>query len=313
MFRARVSQHERALKRAPVGPLHKTLVKPPTYKAYSTALQLFRLWLHFWLIPFPVDGDDLDHRVCEYGEAAWEEGENRATFACLVSGIRFFEESLQPRLGAARRLIAAWDKAEQAVKSFPLTTLMAEAMAAEAFERGWILEASAILIGLAGMFRIMELLNITAKDVSGSIRDEAVIVTLHETKTSSKKQAPQHAFLRDPMAAMLALALKDGLQPGDRLFQALSPKVFRDRLRRLAILLNLGHLLITPHSLRRGGATICFRSGGSLHKVATDGRWDSLKTCRSYVDCAVAELAGHSLLNRDSLQSSAAKLRRLFH
>jgi hypothetical protein len=82
-------------------------VKPPTYKAYSMALRLFRIWLHFWLIDWPVDGDDLDLRVCEYGEAAWEEGENRATFACLVSGIRFFEESLQPRLAAARRLIAA--------------------------------------------------------------------------------------------------------------------------------------------------------------------------------------------------------------
>ena len=97
MFRARVSQHERALKRAQVGPLHKSLVKPPTYKAYMSALKLFRLWLHFWMISWPSDGDDLDHRVCEYGEVAWEEGENRATFACLVSGIRFFEESLQPR------------------------------------------------------------------------------------------------------------------------------------------------------------------------------------------------------------------------
>ena len=186
-------------------------------------------------------------------------------------------------------------------------------MAAEAFELGWILEASAILIGLAGMFRIMELLKITAKDVSGSLNDEAVIVTLHETKTSNRKQAPQHVFLRCPNAAMLALALKDGLLPGDKLFQSLSPKVFCDRLRRLAILLNLGHLLITPHGLRRGGATICFRRTGSLHRVATDGRWDSLKTCRSYVDCAVAELASHSLMNRDSLQASAAKLRRLFH
>ena len=98
MYRIRVSPHERALKRAGVGPLKKTLVKPSTLRAYHDALRIFYHWLRLRFFDFlwPEDGDDLDQRVCEYGEAAWEEGESRAALANLVSGIRHFEEALQP-------------------------------------------------------------------------------------------------------------------------------------------------------------------------------------------------------------------------
>ena len=95
---------------------------------------LFYPWLEFWARPFPLDGDDLDLQVCEFGDTAWEEGESRMTFAGLVSGIRHFEESLQRHLFAARRLINAWDKSEHSAKSFPITILMMEALAGEAPE-----------------------------------------------------------------------------------------------------------------------------------------------------------------------------------
>ena len=59
--------------------------------------------------------------------------------------------------------------------------------------------------------------------------------------------------------------------------------------------LGLGDLLITPHSLRRGKATARFRQCGSFHVVADEGRWDSLRTCRKYVDEATKELATYSV------------------
>ena len=59
--------------------------------------------------------------------------------------------------------------------------------------------------------------------------------------------------------------------------------------------LGLGDLLTTPHSLRRGKATSRFRQFGSFHVVADEGRWDSLRTCRKYVDEASKELASYTI------------------
>ena len=234
------------------------------------------------------------------------------TFAGLVSGIRHFEEGLQKHLFAARRLINAWDRSEHAAKSFPIAVLMMEALAGEALEQGWWLEAVAICVGVAGMFRVMELLTLTAGCISGELGDEAIVVTLLETKTSSRAQRRQHAFIREPQAAALLLTLRAGLQPGDKVFGTLSPKVLRDRLRKLSITCGLQYLLITPHSFRRGGATIRFRQTNSFDRAATEGRWDSVRTARKYVDEAVAELSSHVLTNAASLAGSATKLHALF-
>ena len=270
MWRVRIPPRQRARDRASVDPLKQSLIKKSTLQSYLNALRLFCLWLRFWHIPWPGDGDDLDQRVCEFGESAWEEGESRSVFAFLVSGIRYFEESLHYNLFAARRLIGAWDKAERVFRSFPITPLMAEALAGEALCNGWLLEAVAILVSTAGMFRVMEFLSLTAAQVSGSLEDEAVVITLRDTKTSNRKQLAQHAFVRDPVPAALLLYLKSGLLAGDKIFKSLSPKVLRDHLRRLAVQLKLQDLLIAPHSFRCGGATQRFRETGSFHVVAEE-------------------------------------------
>ena len=55
--------------------------------------------------------------------------------------------------------------------------------------------------------------------------------------------------------------------------------------------LQLQNELITPHSMRRGGATDHFRLHGNLHSTTVMGRWQSVKTCRLYIDQAVADRA----------------------
>ena len=167
---------------------------------------------------------------------------------------------------------------------------MACALAGEALACGWSLGAAAILITFAGMFRVMELLGITAYEVSGSLSDESLTVQLVHTKTSTRKQIVEKALIKEPKAAALLLVLCSDKQPGDHIFAGLSPKQLCSHLRQLAVRLGLGDLLITPHSLRRGKATSRFRECGSFHIVADEGRWESLKTCRKYVDEATKEL-----------------------
>ena len=297
--------------RAAMGPLKKTLIKPSTLKTYQFSLQLFYLWLAFWSLSWPSDRDELDTLVSQFAEAAWEEGESRSVFACLVSRIPYLVPSLRNPLLGSRKLITAWDKSESVTRSFPISEMMAFALAGEALACSWSLDAAAILIGFAGMFRVMELLGITACEVSGTLSDESLTVQLVHTKTSNRKQIVEKALIKEPKAAALLLALCSDRQPGDQIFQGLSPKQLPSHLRQLSVKLGLGDLLITPHLLRRGKATARFRQCGSFHVVADEGRWESLKTCRKYVDEATKELASYTV-DPAKLQLACQELDSLF-
>ena len=261
---------------------------------------------------WPSDGDDLDALVSEFGEAAGEEGETRALFANLICGLPWYEDSLRQFLHASRRLLSAWDRSEWTVRSFPLTLTMMRGMAGLALSLGWYLEATALLVGYDGLLRIMELLRIRAKDVQGDLGAFSLVLELPDTKTSSRKSTGERAILTCPMACLLLKILCEDLEPGDFVFGTLSAKVFRSRLRDLAARLGLADLFITPHSLRRGSATHLFRLCGSFDQVASSGIWENIRTCRKYIDEAVAELSHFELQDHAKLKAAEYLLLEFF-
>ena len=70
---------------------------------------------------------------------------------------------------------------------------------------------------------------------------------------------------------------------------------------------------ISPYSLRRGGATSDFRSHGSLDKTADRGRWGNVRTCRIYVNTALADqiASRFSAAVRERMNKAKAALIRL--
>ena len=48
---------------------------------------------------------------------------------------------------------------------------------------------------------------------------------------------------------------------------------------------------LTPHGVRRGGATRFFRIHASYDKLAAHGRWCEVKNARQYVDEAMSDSA----------------------
>ena len=119
--------------------------------------------------------------------------------------------------------------------------------------RRWCLIAFDIIVGYSGMFRVMELLSLTAKSLTGMLVDASVTLMLRATKTSSRKQTTDMVTIADPRAATALI---------------LSPKRLRAALRTLSTSLDLQVLLITRHSFRQGRATQRFRETGSFHVVA---------------------------------------------
>ena len=83
-------------------------------------------------------------------------------------------------------------------------------------------------------------------------------------------------------------------------------------MRSMAHTLNLDDLYITPHSMRRGKATELFRTTNSFDAVAQAGRWEHIRTCRKYVDAAVAEMSRFSGVNPERLKRARLPLDTLF-
>ncbi len=59
--------------------------------------------------------------------------------------------------------------------------------------------------------------------------------------------------------------------------------------------LGLADLRLAPYSLSRGGATLFFRTTGSLDKTMEMGCWSTLRACRVYVNTALAEFTSTQL------------------
>ena len=83
-------------------------------------------------------------------------------------------------------------------------------------------------------------------------------------------------------------------------------------MRCLAQRLDFEDLFITPHSLRRGKATELFRVTNSFDAVAQAGRWENIRTCRKYVDQAVAEMSRFRGVNLAKLRKARLPLEALF-
>ena len=139
------------------------------------------------------------------------------------------------------------------------------------------------LLAYVGLFRLGELFNLRLRQIE-IISDEFCIVTLLSAKTSG----PIAITVRDvTVIKVLRKRLASG-HLGDLLYSG-SYRYVSIFLRRVAFLLNVPGDRFTGHGFRRGGATHLFRLTSSYDQVQSTGRWACSKTCRAYVDEALAE------------------------
>ena len=119
---------------------------------------------------------------------------------------------------------------------------------------------------------------------------QSFILALYEGKTVTLHGKIENVKVSDPSLTALLSLVKAERAKGDKVFPDKAPS-FRRQLDSLLQALRLQDELITPHSMRRGGATDQFRLHGNLHSTTVMGRWQSLKTCQLYIDQAVANRA----------------------
>ena len=290
MKRTKTTRHQRVALRRLVGPLQLALVKPKTQELYNFSLALWGLWRLGERLPWPEDEDGLDDELSLFAEAAWQEGETKATVDNLISGIKLVEPRLQFKLRGVLRLMRAWKKKEVTAKCAPMTLQMLKAMVGLCFAWGWLEEAALLWLGYKCILRTGELFAVLVVHLQLDLDNLSGILDLPDTKTTFRKGTAEAVTITDPALVIFLAFLNSSRAPGETLYRG-TPSRFRKRFSQLAAALKMDHLYLLPYSLRRGGATQYFLETGSLDKTAVRGRWQNVKTCRVYVDEALRDKA----------------------
>jgi integrase len=304
-----------------LGPLRSASLNPGSATAYHRAVQL---WLEFChrisshrhrSLDSRSGVRHLDHCVCVYLESIYHHGGGRRRQLAVntVFGLYYYYPSIRRRLVESEQLLRRWSRLKPPVSrpplTWPLATLIAVTMALNGYGDG----ALATLVAFDGLLRISELTSLCVKDVSapsdprrgristsgrrsvvGPGASSHVLLHLAITKTGRN----QWVELTNTSVENLLLQHVNGRQPDQRVFRLRLPnhrrnaaRAYRHALCVVCRSLGLEGLHYTPHSLRHGGAThALLHLRQSVETVLLRGRWQSMNSCRVYLQAGRAQL-----------------------
>ena len=148
-----------------------------------------------------------------------------------------------------------------------------------------------ILVALHALLRTGELCRVQASHFVRPVKAGPIFLTLSNTKSGIRRgDLAESIVLTDPVLIQYLHVLLSRIFPGEHLWPKDSQS-FRTQFRELCADARLPPSPWRPYSLRRGGATAHFLQFGSLDKTAVQGRWQSTRTARLYVDEGIAALA----------------------
>ena len=204
----------------------------------------------------------------------------------LMSALKDRFPFLRRHLGEASRGLGILHRLEPPVRVLPLPSSAMYAMVGLLISFSLWNLALAVVIGFCGYIRPGEIYKLRRRDFS--LSGKLCTVALRDTKTGKSKGIADCAILDQPkLVALVTLCLS---RCGSDEQLVLTPDFFRANFQWALTQLGLASYGFEVRSLRRGGATHDFQHHGSYHLCAERGRWESIDTCRIYIQDAVASL-----------------------
>lgn len=286
-FNARRSQAQRKADRKNVILLDSGVTKQ-TQLRYATALAQ--------LLPVIVDIGhliDLDEKVTNWIQQRWEAGDSLHVVSDALCGLHYFEPWTRRGIPTSWRVFSTWRKLESPSRAPPVTDTIIYAIANYAVSHRNLPFASLILLGFFGLLRTGEMLAVRPCDIL--VREDRVIVSLFDTKTSKKDNVTEMVSFQDAFSCEILSALLDirKLHRTSRVpIWLYSPQSFRNSFKRHLARFDLLKHEFRPYSLRRGGATHLFQVTGSMESALLRGRWGSSRVARIYISDALSYLPG---------------------
>jgi integrase len=266
---------------------------PKTIIKYRIAVRRFLWWRKSAGFPYPDELSAFDHQVGEFINHLYLDDSPLGWATDCISGLKRLFPRCRRHLDTASLYHSNWVKATKRVKALPLTPELVRGMAAVSMSRGNASFALTILIMFAGLLRIGETLQLQLGHFN-CLRDDFCIISLWVSKGATRTGEPEIVFLRDSALIRAIRSLQVKHPAGTPLFKG-SYRSFSSLLKDTAAFYGLAHPNLTPHSLRRGGATWHFSLYYSYDRTMLHGRWKQQLTAKGYIDEALAELTRASI------------------
>ena len=164
----------------------------------------------------------------------------------------------------------------------PLTEQALQTVAGHALFHGRPTFCSSLLVAFCGLLRTKEVLAIKNKDVSQRGPTSVAAISLGLTKGGRRSGAPESVTITEEDTLRRLWQWKQASSPGSPLCPL--PQKWRKMFNDTISSLGLSNYQCRPYSLRRGGATFYFQRRGPLDRLLIQGRWQSAKTARLYIN-----------------------------
>lgn len=287
------TREDRIRTRRARGTLKELTVQPSTRARYNKALDKFASYLKKEHIALPTNKAHLDLVVSDYLEFLWASGEGKALASDSLAAIQDKQPQVRHQLLGSWRLLKTWSISELPNRAPPLPEPALHCMVGYALFKGWPQFALSLLTAYYGMLRTGEVLSLSPTNVTSGNPFRPVVILLGLTKGGKRTGA----------AESITLGIEDVTRRWHQLTHA---KKFPHRLCPAAHIwrglfsttleaCGFASFGLRPYSLKRGGATFWFHQHGSFDRLMVDGRWQSLKIARTYVNEGLAVLAETTL------------------
>jgi integrase len=266
---------------------------PKTLIKYKLAVRRFFWWRKSAGFPYPGDLTELDYQVGEFFNHLYLDESPLGWAQDCISGLKRLFPRCRRHLETATLYYGNWVKATKRVKALPFTPQMVRGMSAFSLIKGNANFAACILIMFAGLLRIGETLGLKLRHIN-CVKENFAIISLWWSKGAQRTGEPEVVFIRDRVLIRVINSLKKNSSAEGSLFNG-SYREFCSRLQDASAFFGLAHPNLTPHGLRRGGATWHFSLFFNYDRTQQHGRWKQQQTAKGYIDEAMAELGQASL------------------
>ena len=121
-------------------------------------------------------------------------------------------------------------------------------------------------------------------------KSSVAVLLLPHTKSGQRFGHEESVVISDPALIRMLLALSTARLPGDTIMKVPGP-LFRGLFAQAVRAVPLPTGKWKPYSCQRGGATQHYRLFASLDATCVRGRWANTRTCRLYINDAIAALS----------------------
>lgn len=287
------TREDRIRTRRARGTLKQLTVQPSTRARYDKALKKFASYLAEENITLPTNKLYLDLVVSDYIEHLWISGEGKALASDSLAAIQDKQPQVRHQLLGSWRLLKTWSISELPNRAPPLPENALQCLVGYALFKQWPQFALSLLTAYYGMLRTGEVLSLSPANVTCMGPHRPLVISLGLTKGGKRAGAAESITLGIEEITRRWYQLTHVKKSPHYLCPA--AHVWRGMFSSCLEGCGFADLGFRPYSLRRGGATFWFHQHNSFDRLLVDGRWQSIRTARTYVNEGLALLAETTL------------------